>query len=207
VDLSLDGGDEQLTMVGLLFECASGLRRVFDEQLDRDPALSGQAFDVLIRLARTPGERLRMAELAVWTSLSPSGLTRAVDRLVDAGLVEREACPEDRRGAFAVLSESGRSLMAAAVPRHADHVRSLVGPVLTSAEQAELQCLLRKLRDHLRGLPTGSAPTGSAADPAGSSCPEQSRPSGRSGGGPWTTVAPRAPAADLGSARITGTEQ
>jgi MarR family 2-MHQ and catechol resistance regulon transcriptional repressor len=171
VDLSLDGGDEQLTMVGLLFECASGLRRVFGEQLDRDPALSGQAFDVLIRLARTPGERLRMTELAVWTSLSPSGLTRAVDRLVDAGLVEREACPEDRRGAFAVLSDSGRSLMAEAVPRHADHVRSLVGPVLTPVEQAELQVLLRKLRDHLRGLSSGAAP-----DTSGTSCPADGCP-------------------------------
>ena len=151
MELSLDGGDEQLTMVGLLFECASGLRRAFGEQLDRDPALSGQAFDVLIRLARTPEERLRMTELAVWTSLSPSGLTRAVDRLVDAGLVERETCPEDRRGAFAVLSDAGRSLMAEAVPRHADHVRSVVGQVLTPAEQAELQILLRKVRDYLRG--------------------------------------------------------
>lgn len=163
----MDGGDAQLTMIGLLFECASGLRRVLGEQLDRDPALSGQAFDVLIRLARTPGERLRMTELALWTSLSPSGLTRAVDRLVDAGLVERETCPEDRRGAFAVLTDGGRSLMAEAVPRHADHVRTVVSQVLTAAEQEELETLLRKVRDYLRGVSLPDSP-----DDPSASCAE-----------------------------------
>ncbi len=67
--------DERLTTVGLLFESAAGLRRVFERRLETERSLSNQSFDVLIRLARTPGGELRMSELAAQTSLTPSGLT------------------------------------------------------------------------------------------------------------------------------------
>ena len=100
--------DERLTTVGLLFESAAGLRRVFQRGSRRSESLSNQSFDVLIRLARSPGSELRMSELAAQTSLTPSGLTRSVDRLQDQGLVARRVCPEDRRGSFAVLT-TGRS--------------------------------------------------------------------------------------------------
>ena len=48
-------------------------------------ASANQSFDMLIRLARSDGHQLRMSELAVQASLTPSGLTRAVDRLPAAG--------------------------------------------------------------------------------------------------------------------------
>ncbi len=60
--------DERLTTVGLLFESASGLRRVFERRLEEGQSLSNQSFDVLIRLARSPGSELRMSELAAQTS-------------------------------------------------------------------------------------------------------------------------------------------
>ena len=141
--------DERLTTVGLLFETSAGLRRLFEQRLECDNSLSNQSFDVLIRLARTPGSRLRMSELAAQTSLTPSGLTRAVDRLEDVGLVGREVCPEDRRGAFAVLTETGQSLMARAVPNHVAHIDEVLDGVLTEDEERTLASLLRKLRDHL----------------------------------------------------------
>ena len=71
-------------------------------------SLSVQWFEVLIRLARTPGQRLRMSDLAAQTTLSASGLTRAVDRLEAAGLVDREACPTDRRSALRRAHRRGR---------------------------------------------------------------------------------------------------
>ena len=82
---------------------------MFQRRLEAERSLSSQSFDVLIRLARTPGSELRMSELAAQTSLTPSGLTRSVDRLQEQGLVARRVCPEDRRGAFAVLTPAGRS--------------------------------------------------------------------------------------------------
>jgi len=50
--------------------------------------------------------------------LSKSGLSRLVDRMVDAGLVRRERCQDDRRGWFAVLTDQGRSALRRAGPVH-----------------------------------------------------------------------------------------
>ena len=64
-------------------------------------------YDVLIELAEAPDHRLRLHELARAVVLSRSGLTRLVERLGAAGLIAREPCPDDRRGAFAVLTAEG----------------------------------------------------------------------------------------------------
>ncbi len=141
--------DGRMTTVGLLFESAAGLRRLFQRRLENERSLSSQSFDVLIRLARTPGSELRMSELAAQASLTPSGLTRSVDRLQDQGLVERRVCPEDRRGAFAVLTPAGQELMDRAVPDHLAHVDEVLDEVFTADEEATLAALLRKLRDHV----------------------------------------------------------
>jgi DNA-binding MarR family transcriptional regulator len=144
--------DERVTTVGLLFESSAGLHRILEPKLLTDSGLSGQSFDVLVRLARTPGFRLRMSELAAQTTLTPSGLTRSVDRLEEAGIVAREACPEDRRGAFAVLSAKGQALMDEAMPLHVTHIDELLDGVLTAEEEETLSSLLRKIRDHIRSL-------------------------------------------------------
>jgi DNA-binding MarR family transcriptional regulator len=169
-DLSIGAQDDRrLTTVGLLFESAAGLRLVLERRLESNAGLSNQSFDVLIRLARTPGNRLRMSELAAQTTLTPSGLTRSVDRLEDAGLVVREICPEDRRGAFAALTMGGKAVMDEAIPRHVAHIDELLQGVLTLDEEHALEALLRKLRDHLfRGQ------TACGLDPAGSdACPPE----------------------------------
>ncbi len=142
--------DQRLTTVGLLFESAAGLRRVFQRRLESERTLTNQSFDGLIRQARTPGAELRMSELAAQTSLTPSGLTRSVDRLQDQGLVVRRVCPEDRRGAFAVLTPAGQELMDRAIPDHIAHVDELLTNLFTTEEEELLATLLRKLRDHLR---------------------------------------------------------
>jgi DNA-binding MarR family transcriptional regulator len=141
--------DERLTTVGLLMESSAALRRVLQRRLESEGPLSTQSFDVLIRLARTPGNELRMSELASQTSLTPSGLTRSVDRLQQQGLVDRRTCPEDRRGAFAVLTPAGRDLMHRTIPEHTAHIDEVLSDLFTPEEEATLSSLLRKLRDHL----------------------------------------------------------
>jgi DNA-binding MarR family transcriptional regulator len=64
-----------------------------------------------------------MSELADRMALSPSGLTRRVDNLVKAGLVERVQCPDDRRGMFASLTDAGRERVQQAAPDHVAQVR------------------------------------------------------------------------------------
>jgi len=141
--------DHRLTTVGLLFESAAGLRRVFEQRMEAEGSITTQSFDVLIRLARTEGHQLRMSELAAQTALTPSGLTRAIDRLQFQGLVARRVCPEDRRGAFALLTPSGEELMARAIPDHIAHVDEVLSELFDPEEEKALDALLRKLRDHL----------------------------------------------------------
>lgn len=141
--------EKRLTTVGLLMESAAGLRRLFQRRTEAENRLSNQSFDVLIRLARTPGSELRMSELAAQTTLTPSGLTRSVDRLQEQGLVVRRVCPEDRRGAFAVLTPAGRELMDRAIPEHLAHIDEVLSSLFTGEEEATLATLLRRLRDHL----------------------------------------------------------
>jgi DNA-binding MarR family transcriptional regulator len=68
-------------------------------------------YDLLWALRRAPDGRLRMHELAEQVTISRSGLVRFVDRLERAGVVSREPCPSDRRGAYAVLNDTGVELL------------------------------------------------------------------------------------------------
>lgn len=83
--------------------------------IDRELAAAGLVplawYDVLVALWETPGHRLRLHELAERVVLSRSGLTRLVDRLEAAGLLRREPCVEDRRGAYAALTAKGEQTL------------------------------------------------------------------------------------------------
>jgi DNA-binding MarR family transcriptional regulator len=141
--------DDRITLVGLLVESYTALRTELDRGLERDADLPLLWFELLIRLARSPGHQLRMSDLAAQTSLTPSGLTRAIDRLVAAGLVERLPCPSDRRGAFASLTPAGLDRIEAAVGPHLRHVERYFTSALGTDEQRQLAALLRKVRDHV----------------------------------------------------------
>src|SRR5438045_1350284 len=77
-----------------------------DGELKTEHGLSLGEYDVLVRLARVPDRRLRMAELAERVMISPSGLTRVVDGLVDEGFVLRSRDESDARVVFAQLTET-----------------------------------------------------------------------------------------------------
>jgi MarR family 2-MHQ and catechol resistance regulon transcriptional repressor len=138
-----------LTTAGLFVEAHAGFAGTLERQLATQCDLSVQWFDVLMRLVRTPGHRLRMSDLAAQTTLSASGLTRAVDRLESEGLVRREVCPSDRRGAFAVLTEAGEARITAAVPVHIRQLEAVFDDLYTERELATLTELLHKLRDRV----------------------------------------------------------
>jgi DNA-binding MarR family transcriptional regulator len=150
--------DDRLTLVGLLFESATALRSQLDRALERQVDLPLQSFELLLRLARSPGRHLRMSDLAAQTSLTPSGLTRAVDRLERAGLVERAPCASDRRGAYAALTARGLERIQAAVAPHLEHVDEHLTGILDGGEQAQLAALLRKVRDHVNPAAVAAIP-------------------------------------------------
>lgn len=94
-----------------------------DSELEREHGLPLTSYEVLLHLADSPEGSLRMKELAERLFLSRSGLTRLIDRLAKAGLVEREVCKSDRRGYFARLTDAGRKRFDEARPTHLRGVR------------------------------------------------------------------------------------
>ncbi|MFA9446829.1 MarR family winged helix-turn-helix transcriptional regulator [Egicoccus sp. AB-alg6-2] len=99
-------------------------------------------YDVLVHLQEADGHRLRMQELAEAVLLSKSGLTRLVDRMESEGLVQRAACPDDRRGTFAELTPQGLQMLRSTAPTHLrgvdEHFTSLL-------EDDEVEVLIRAL--------------------------------------------------------------
>ncbi|MGZ4595552.1 MAG: MarR family winged helix-turn-helix transcriptional regulator [Actinomycetes bacterium] len=141
--------DERLTVMGLLAETWTGLAAKTSAQL-AEHGLGDVEFEVLLRLSRSPEGLLRMSDLAAQTSLTSSGITRVVDRLVHRGFVHRQACTADRRTTYAVITDTGRDRLGDALPGHLDLLqRWLVGP-LEPAALAALVESLRVLRDGLR---------------------------------------------------------
>jgi DNA-binding MarR family transcriptional regulator len=140
--------DDRLTAVGLFFETAAGLEAALGRQLDSF-GLPRVWLEVLLRVGRSPGGQLRMSDLAAQVALSPSGLTRAVDRMEEAGLVVRVSCPSDRRGSFVQLTDEGRERLESIIPEHLTQVEESFTGLLSSTELARFTATLRKLRDHL----------------------------------------------------------
>jgi DNA-binding MarR family transcriptional regulator len=141
--------DERITAFGLFLEAFTAVNAHIERELEAVAGISSAEFGVLLRLARTPGEHLRMTDLAEGASLSTSGMTRLVDRLEAAGLVERAACPNDRRGLEAVLTAKGRKLVQKALPAHLDSLeRHIAGPLC--GELDRLAEPMRVLRDSAR---------------------------------------------------------
>lgn len=152
--------DERITAFGMVLEAHASLTAAVNRELEATAGMPITWFEVLIRLSRSPASRLRMSELAGQVGLSHSGLTRLVDRVIEAGLVRREACPEDRRGAFAVLTEEGGAALEAALDGHLASIdRHLVAP-LGRDRLAELTDLLRTVRDAAGAVPGGGCPGG-----------------------------------------------
>lgn len=141
--------DPRLTAMGLLVEAYGGVTARLDV-VHAAHGLSGTDFDVLIRLARSPGQHLRMSDLAAQTGLSTSGITRIVDRLEKGALVARQGAPGDRRSLLAVLTPVGAQRLDELLPPLIQEIdRSLTGP-LSPTQQAALLDALRTVRAGVR---------------------------------------------------------
>lgn len=97
--------------------------RQLDAELREEHGLSMSAYDVLLRLTRAPDRSLRMTDLAERVMVSPSGLTRTVDRLVSKGLVERDRFDGDARVMLARLTDRGQQVLRGAAKTHLRGIR------------------------------------------------------------------------------------
>jgi DNA-binding MarR family transcriptional regulator len=130
----------------------AAVTRALEEELTDEKSLPLTWYDVLVQLVEAPSRRLRMTELAERVLLSRSGLTRLVDRLVKAGLVERQPCPDDARGMYTVLTATGFARLRDAAPLHLHGVHEHMTSLIEPDELPVLGAVLRRIAD-AHGVP------------------------------------------------------
>ena len=131
---------EQRAWRGFLNAC----KRLFpemDAHLQHVAGIPHGYYEILVRLSEAPGRELRMTQLADASTSSKSRLSHAVARLEARGWVERLACPTDRRGQIARLTDSGFAALDAAAHQHVEQVRRMVFDQLTPAQVEQLAAI------------------------------------------------------------------
>ncbi len=118
--------------------------------MEEDQHLPLTWFDVLAWLIHAPDGQLRMQVLADSMYLSNSGLTRLLNRMTSAGLVERQVCAEDRRGWYAVLTAKGRETYKRASPGHEKAVQTYFFDSLSDEDIRDLHRIMRKITETLK---------------------------------------------------------
>jgi DNA-binding MarR family transcriptional regulator len=108
-------------------------------------------FDVLIHLAEAPDGQLRMQDLAGSAVMSPSGLTRLIDRMEKAGYVTRQRTAEDRRGAYAVITPTGRAELQRIWPIHVDGIQRYFDTNVRDEDIPALYATLSRLIARIEG--------------------------------------------------------
>jgi DNA-binding MarR family transcriptional regulator len=141
--------EEQRAWRGLLRMTAQ-LNARMNRQLQDDYGISLADYDVLVVLSEAPDGRRRVFELAGALAWEQSRVSHQLARMQRRGLVTREECPTDARGAFAVIAEAGRAAIERAAPAHVATVRELVfdglGPDQVTALTAVTEGVLERLR-------------------------------------------------------------
>ncbi|WP_443217659.1 MarR family winged helix-turn-helix transcriptional regulator [Saccharothrix sp. CCNWYY140] len=138
-------------------EVSSLLHHAVEQHLRADGDISYVQFQILARLADSPGGSRRMTELADGVVYSRSGLTYQAGLLEKAQLVTRTTAKDDERSVVVTITDTGRALVARVLPGHVDVVRRLLLDPLTPRDVTALGGVLTRVRDHMRAAPPRSA--------------------------------------------------
>src|SRR3954451_5711801 len=139
---------EQRAWRGLL-QMTSRLQAQLNRDLQEAAGLSLADYDVLVPLSEAPQGRLRVFELASDLGWERSRLSHHLARMQRRGLVTREDCDADRRGAFVVLTEQGRAAIDQAAPAHVETVRRLVFEGLSAQQVRSLEAFTESVQRRL----------------------------------------------------------
>jgi DNA-binding MarR family transcriptional regulator len=131
--------------MGRLIGAHARLTRELSARLVEQHGLTISELEVLLLLARAPEGRLRRTDLAQEVRLSPSGVTRMLDRLEASGLVSKASCATDARVTYAVLTDSGQAKLEECSPDHFAAVERLLGSRFDEDELASLAELLGRV--------------------------------------------------------------
>ena len=133
--------EEQQKTWRAFLDAVQQLQRGLDAQLQAEADMPHGYYELLVRLSEAPERRLRMSALAEAAGSSRSRLSHAVAQLEQRGWVRRQACPGDRRGQLAVLTDDGFAALAAAAPGHVEAVRRLLVDRLTPEQLRQLRAI------------------------------------------------------------------
>ena len=122
--------------------------RLVEADLQEHSHITHVEYEVLLRLSWEEGHRLRIQDLVARSILTQSGVSRMVERLEKAGLVRREGASEDRRGAYAVLTEAGAKRFRAASRAHITFVRRNFLELFTDEELKQMSAFWRLVEQH-----------------------------------------------------------
>jgi MarR family 2-MHQ and catechol resistance regulon transcriptional repressor len=133
--------------LGHLLGAHATLTRELSARLVEEHGLTMSEYEVLFLLSREPEHAMRRIDLSREVRLSPSGITRMLDRLEATGLVGKGHCAQDARVTYAVLTDAGMKKLRECAPDHFAAVERLIGERLSDAEIASLNKLLDRLSD------------------------------------------------------------
>lgn len=133
--------DAWINLAQLLMLLPSAL----DRQLRDEAGLPHAYYLILATLSGRPGRAMRMTQLARQAGTTTTRLSHAVDALEQRGWVRRSACPTDKRGQIAELTDAGMDFLRAVAPGHVTEVRRLVFDRLTDEDVVHLRDITAKL--------------------------------------------------------------
>jgi DNA-binding MarR family transcriptional regulator len=137
--------DTDVAAWAALLRVHAALVPVLDRELQAACHLPLTWYDVLLELNSAPGRRLSMGELGTVAVVSRSRVSRVVDQLAAEGLVTREPNPDDRRSAYAAITEAGRARLRAAAPTYLGGIRRHFTSLLTDQESRTVATALEKV--------------------------------------------------------------
>jgi DNA-binding MarR family transcriptional regulator len=135
-----------------LMTMQDGLSEFIDRQLRTRCGLSEADYQVLAHLSEAPDGQLRPFELGSLLRWEKSRLSQHLGRMMTRGLVSRERCLTDQRGAVITITPRGSDLIKAAAPQHVADVRNAFIDQLTAAELQTLTTIGEKVRTRLAEL-------------------------------------------------------
>jgi DNA-binding MarR family transcriptional regulator len=140
--------DEQRAWRGLL-RMTSQLNARANRLLQEEYGISLADYEVLVALSEAPEGRLRVFEVADALAWEQSRVSHQLARMQRRGLITREGCATDARGAFAVLTTVGRATIERAAPAHVEQVRQLVFDELSHEQVSALTEITTRVLDRL----------------------------------------------------------
>jgi DNA-binding MarR family transcriptional regulator len=114
-------GDPRIRAFGVLLDTAARMERLLGSAMERESGISHAMFEVLLRVAESPAGAT-MGDLSRELVLTSGGATRLVDRMVEAGLVQRQRSESDKRVQVVTITPSGEQALVDAARRHVDEV-------------------------------------------------------------------------------------